>query len=297
MQKSLILLRCFFVACLHLFFTLSAEANTPAEPLNKIIRSYRNCDLDCLELKFTDFKHQYPNENPEVLEVLYLALSAEKQSLQIDHKNNKSEILYRKAVTLAKKLKREDLIIWTETHFGFYYYKYSNPIQALRYFLETFQKIENKSKSDLLEAEIVLKKNAYYFGSIEDYKVEELYLKEALKFCVPNSENYTEILNNLGMSYLKQNQPDKAEQYFIQTRDLALKNKQEVRHAKALGELSKIYVLRNDFSMAKRLLLEDIALSKQNNSDRNTMYAQIQLGKLYVSQNETENAGSVLKEA
>lgn len=297
MQKTLIMSRLFFVICIQLCFILSVEANTTKESLNKIIRSYRNCDLNCLELNISEFKHKYSNNDSQILEVIYHVLLAEKYSRELDNKNNKSEILYRKAITLAKNIHREDLIIWAETHFGFYYYKYSAPIKALPYFLETFQKIEAQSKRDLLEAEIVLKKNAYYFGFIEDYKQEELYLKEALQFCIPNSENHTELLNNLGMSYLKQNQLGKAEQYFIQTRDLALKNKQEVRYAKALGELAKIYILQNDFAIAKTLFMEDIAISKKNNSDRNTMYAQIELGKLYLLQKNFNNASIVLNEA
>lgn len=297
MQALSSFLRILLIPVLYFLFTYPIEAKASQQSINKIIESYRNCDLDCLEVSFSDFSARHPSENPQLLKIIHQVLLAEKYSKTLDQSNYLSEILYNKAYQAATILNEHDLSIWVETHFGFYYYRNGQLTKALPFFLNASKSIDRAATKNLIEPSEVLKKNAFFFGNIEDFIKSERYLIEALKHCNNNSKQYIEILNNLGMNYLKQKQLVKAEEYYLRARELALKNGQEVLYAKALGELAQICVERNDYAQAKTLYIEDIAISQKNNSDRNTMYAQIQLGKIYLQETQLDSALLVLKAA
>ncbi|MBW3519942.1 tetratricopeptide repeat protein [Flavobacterium sp. NKUCC04_CG] len=289
MQALSSFLRILLIPVFYLFFTYPIEARISRVSLNKHIEAYRNCDLECLEIAFPYFSARQLSENPQLLKIIHQVLLAEKYSTTLDQKNNISEILYNRAYQAATILNEHDLIIWVQTHFGFYYYRNGQLSKALPFFLNTSKAIDQAATKNLIEPSEVLKKNAFFFGNIEDYQKAEHYLTEALKHANCNSKQYIEILNNLGMNYFKQNQLVKAEESYLRARKLALKNGQEILYAKTLGELAKICVARNDYTQAKTLYIEDIAISKKNNSDRNTMYAQVQLGKIYLEEDQLDS--------
>ncbi len=297
MQALSSFLRVFFIPIFYILFTYPIEANTSRESLNKSIESYRNCNLHCLEIPFSDFSARHPSESPQILKIIHQVLLAEKYSTTLDQKNNQSEILYNKAYQAATILNKLELSIWVQSHFGFYYYRNGQLPKALPFFLNSSKYIDQNVTKNLIEPIEVLKKNAFFFGYIEDYKKAEHYLTEALKHCNNESKQYIEILNNLGMNHLKQQQLVQAEDYFLKARELALKNGQEVLYAKTLGELAQICIARNDYAKAKALYIEDIAISKKNKSDRNTMYAQIQLGKIHLKEAQLDSANLVLRAA
>ncbi|MCP1996393.1 tetratricopeptide repeat protein [Flavobacterium sp. HSC-61S13] len=281
-------LRILLIPIFLLLFAYPIEANTSHKSLNKIIEAYRNNDLNSLELSFSDFRTSHLSEDPKLLKIIHQVLVAEKYSKTLDQSNTQIELLYITACKAAKALNQHGLNIWVQTHIGFYYYRNGQLSKALPYFLFSSQSIDVDA-SNLIEPAEVLKRNAFFFGYIEDYKKAENYLTEALKHSHKDSKIYIEILNNLGMNYFRQNQLIKAEESYLSARKLALNNGQEILYAKTLGELAKICISRNDYIKAKTLYLEDIAISKKNNSDRNTMYAQVQLGKIYLEEGQLDS--------
>ncbi|WP_430612662.1 hypothetical protein [Flavobacterium sp. JP2137] len=287
----------FLIALLAMCWSTPAKATTTTARLNQLIRTYRDCQLDCLSPNLEAFIRQYPEENPTVIEVVYRVLEADKIVKTQDSKKGATEILYQTAVQLATTTNRADLLIWTQTKAAVYYYRFSELVQAMPYFIKASQNLDRQVPEELIEAQDILKWNAYFFGFIQDYTREQLYLQQAIYLENPASENYSELLNNLGISLFNQNQIDQAEKYFLQSKALALKQHHRVRYAKALGELAKVEIHRHRYDQAEALLLEDIAISKQQHADRNTMYAQILLARLYLKQNALDAAKNTIEEA
>lgn len=216
---------------------------------------------------------------------------------QYDGQNDKSTVLYKEAAAMADGCKNIALQIWINTQTGFYFYSCYQYIEALPYFLKSSRALDKISNNELLLGDETLKLNAYFFGSITEYDKSIAYLNRALALVSPQSKNYADILNALGNSYLKKDDLNKAEFYFKQTKQNALQNKDEVRYAKALGDLARVYKRNKNWQPAEALLLEDIALSKKHKDHRNTTFAQLQLGKLYWQKGDINKAHQTLTAA
>jgi len=211
-----------------------------------------------------------------------------------DHVNHNSDLKYKEAINQLEGTKNQALQVWVNTQVGFYYYSYGQYLKALPYFLASSRILDQPTKLNLLDGCEVLKKNAYFFGTIKEYDKSISYLKTALKLSDPTSENYAALLNSIGNIYLAQNSLTLAEDYFTQTKKQANIHKHEVRYAKALGDIARVHIKQKKWLSAEALLLEDIALSEKNKSDRNIMFAKIQLGDLYLEKGDLEKAKSTL---
>ncbi|MFD2908656.1 tetratricopeptide repeat protein [Flavobacterium ardleyense] len=230
------------------------------------------------------------------IEIIHATLLADLYYKENEILNPKSETLYKEAVAKALK-NNSELTIWVHTQFGFYFYTNSLYKNALPYFL-TASKLIDESISDLtIQPTEVLKKNAFYFGMIEDYTKEAIYLKKALKITSENSFDYGTLLNSLGRNYAKNGNNELAAKYYNETLRISKLNNDEVRYAKALGDLAGLFEENKNWAKAEEFLLKDIAISKEHNGERNTMYAQIQLGNLYYKKNNYDKALEVLNPA
>lgn len=287
----------FYRFFLFLLFCFPLQAATLTPTLDKIVKHYRVCELKCLENNVEAFIKINGIENTEELTILYHILKAEQYSQKIDQLNQQSERNYSTGLTKAKRLNNTALILWSESNFGFYYYKYSELVKALPLFLASSKIIETNPDLEGIEPIDILKKNAYFFGNIEDFHKEIAYLEMALLQINPKSDQYASLLYSLGVSYHRQKQYAKAEVYFIETRDHALQNKQQLEYAKAIGELGQLEALKKNYAKAEKLLRENIQISKEIKNYRNLMFAQLQLGKLYIELKQMHKATTVLKEA
>lgn len=214
---------------------------------------------------------------------------------EADSLNAKSSKLYEEAATLASNSKNIPLQIWVYTQTGFYFYTYNQYESALPFFLKSSRLLDNTPDIDLIEGIEILKRNAYFFGTILEHEKSIQYLNRALNLTTPYSKDHATLLNGIGNCYLETNQLHKAESYQIKSKNSALKNKDTLRYAKVLGDLARINIKRKNWTKAEELLLEDISLSEQAGNDRNTMFAQLQLGKMYWEKEDIDKAYNTLK--
>lgn len=229
-------------------------------------------------------------------EIVHATLMADLYYKKVEVLNSKSEALFKEALLKSEK-SNVDLQIWVATQYGFYLYSNSLYKDALPHFLTASRLIEKLNHNLLIQPTEVLKKNAFYFGSIEDYDKEALYLKKALKITDQKSKDYAVLLNSIGRNYENSGNNNQAKKYYNETLRASKLNNDEVRYAKALGDLASLFEQTKNWEKAEEYLLKDISISKQHNSQRNTMFAQIQLGNLYYKKNNLDKALAVLNPA
>lgn len=222
----------------------------------------------------------------KVLRVVNKVLQAEAYSKNFDNINHQSVSLYLEALSEAKKINDENLLVYVNTQVGFFYYSYNEYIKAMPFFIKSSNLLDENKIDDLIQPADVYKKNAYFFGSINEHQKSIDYLLKALKFTPSNSEFYAAFLNNIGSSYYKMGAVENARNYFMKAKEVSLENNNQVRYAKTLGDLALIHFDQKEYQKAIELVQKDIEISIKNKADRNTMYAQILLSKVYV---ETKN--------
>ena len=234
-------------------------------------------------------KKQKTTIRKTTIEIAYAILLADLHFKKVDQLNSKSDLLYKEAISKSEKI-NTDLSIWTNTNYGFYLYSNNLYKDALPYFLAASKLIELSNSKFTLQTTDVFKKNAFYFGTIQDYTKEATYLKKALRVTDESSSDYGTLLNSLGKNYANNGNNQLAKKYYNETLRISKINNDEVRYAKALGDLANLFEQNKNWEKAEEYLLRDIAISKEHNSQRNTMFAQIQLGNLYYKKNNYEQA-------
>ncbi|WP_133582912.1 tetratricopeptide repeat protein [Sphingobacterium yanglingense] len=239
--------------------------------------------------------HKIKNKNSQ--NAIYHSLLAESYATIKDHKTPISDSLFSQAIAEAKKTNDTGLLIWVNTLYGFYHYTYSDYINALPYFLESSRNITSLSTGRIPEANQVLIKNAYFFGTIDDNEKSLDLLQSALAITDTSSSEYGQILYAIGLLYMKKEQWQDAEDYFNRTLSSSQANVDSLRYAKTLGELALLYQQRGEAQKAVSSLLENISLSEKNNDPRNTMYAQMQLGRVYLQNGNTDSSWHYLANA
>ena len=266
--------------------------------LNNLIEQNKAItDEKVLNKTFQEIANTTKSDNTKTdIEIIYTTLLANLRYAKTTVELPEIDSLYKKAISKSAK-STKNLNIWTNTEYGFYLYSNSLYSDAFPYFLTASKLIDKCNFKVSIQATDVFKKNAFYFGSIENYTKEREYYKEALKVTDKKSVEYGTILNNLGNNYRRNKNNTQAEKYFIQTLAISKANNDPVRYAKALGDLALLHEQKGDWRKAEDFLLEDITISKQHKSDRNVMYAQIQLGNLYYKKHDYNKAISVLNEA
>ncbi len=222
----------------------------------------------------------------QILQVANKVLQAEAYSKNFDSINNQSLSLYLEALCAAEKINDKSLLVYVNTQIGFFYYSYNEYIKAMPFFMKSSNLLDKNTIKDLIQPADVYKKNAYFFGSINEHQKSIHYLQKALACTPSNSILYATFLNNIGSSYYKMGETDSAYSYFTKAKKVSLENKDYVRYAKTLGDLALIYIDKKEYKKAIELLQRDIELSTAYKADRNTMYAQILLSRVYVETNE-----------
>lgn len=254
-------------------------------------------DQSELNKRFESIQHARKIKNKSSQNAIYHSLLAETYATIKDHKTPISDSLFSHAIAEAKKTNDIGLLIWVNTLYGFYHYTYSDYINALPYFLESSRNITSFSTSHIPEANQVLIKNAYFFGTIDDNEKSLDLLQSALAITDTSSAEYGQVLYAIGLLYMKKEQWQDAEDYFTRTLSSSQANADQLRYAKTLGELALLYQQRGEAQKAVSLLQENISISEKNNEPRNTMYAQMQLGRIYLQNGNTDSAWHYLANA
>ena len=233
-------------------------------------------------------------KDQQELRILQKVFTAQLYSEQADSLNRESSKLYKEASAVVTSTQNKALQIWVYTQTGFYFYTYNQYETALPFFLKSSRLLDMTTDEDLAEGIDVLKKNAYFFGTILEYEKAISYLTRALKNTTQNSKDYATLLDGIGSCYFEINQLDKAEKFYLKAEKSALKNKENLRYAKVLGNLARVQIERKNWEEAEILLKKDIMLSEEEGSDRNTMFARLQLGKMYWKKGDEVKANNTL---
>ena len=228
------------------------------------------------------------------IQILSLLCRAEVYSKSKDALNDTSTHLYQEAIELVEKSNNEGLKLWVYSKVGFYFYSYSQYIDAFSYFIRVSKILDQPNPPVGFRAGEVYRWNAYFFGTIKQYELSIQYLKKGLSYYSEASEAYSTLLNAIGQMYYEKNELQKAEKYYLQSLELAKKYDYQVRYAKVLGNMALVFMKRKEWDKAELFLQEDIEISKQNNSTRNLMFARIQLSKLFLEKKEIGRAKQMI---
>jgi len=284
-----------FLIIFLLFCGTNIFANTNTKLVNDFIHENKEIlEPEIINKNYLRKVKTVKNHDSQVLQVVSKVLQAEAYSKNFDNINNQSISLYLEALSEAEKINDESVLVYVNTQVGFFYYSYNEYIKAMPFFIKSSNLLDKNTIDDPIQPADVYKKNAYFFGSINQHQKSIDYLLKALKFIPSNSKLYATFLNNIGSSYYKMGAVENARNYFIKAREVSLENNDKIRYAKTLGDLALIHFDQKEYQKAVALLQQDIEISIQNNADRNTMYAQILLSKVYVETNEFDKAKKTL---
>ncbi|OXA91836.1 ATP-dependent transcriptional regulator [Flavobacterium hibernum] len=258
-----------------------------------ILEQEKSFDTDTIALK----NYLQPLTKNKYYSVFYEALLANGYSDFYNSLNNKSDFYYLQSIKKAKLLNELNIEIWTQLNYVSYLYHYRNYIQMTPVLLKVLDQIEKLTSEKIIQPGESFKKIGWIMQTLGDYKESTYYLNLAKKHTSRKTAEYASILDNIGINYLNTLDLKNAESYFLQTATLAKQVQDEVRYAKALGNLAVVKQKKGDFKTAISLVKKDISISKSQKSDQNTMYASILLAELYVADKNFEEAIQVLNDA
>ncbi len=292
----------FFTLLLFPFLFLSSfssiNKNDERILIEKIIEQNKNVtDSIQLQNNFKKLDISSTSFLSKSLKSIYQVYLANLYAQTNDKLNKKSNSLFESALKVSKNVNSPELQIWVNTQFGYYYYNFSQYQNAYPYFMEASKLLDLTKDEDIFSKSDVYKKNAFYFMNVKEFDKSEKYLFLALKYTNKKDDEYGTILNAIGHVFMNKNNINKANNYFELTKEYAIQNKDEIRYAKALGDIASINILNKQYDLAIDNLKKDIEISKKLKNARNLMYANIQLGKLYLQLDRIDDAKIILNEA
>ncbi|UOE40168.1 tetratricopeptide repeat protein [Chryseobacterium suipulveris] len=273
---------------------ISKDKKPNSELLGKLLNEYPDfkCDTVSANRNLSAIKN---NGNPG-FQVIYKILHAEEISNCVDKINSQSTHLFENAIKQSEKISPE-LETVANISYAKYLYKYRSMERALPYFMKGSHLLETNPVEKQIRPQDSYKWLGYYLGTIGDSDASKDALEKAKSLTRNKHAEYATILDALGRIYLEREQFDNAEKYFEEASRVAKKVNDEMRYAKAIGNLSVIYAKRGETSRAKKLILEDIMISERLSELQNTMFAQTLLGEVLIQENNYTEAETVLKKA
>lgn len=269
-----------------------------ASSWDALITEGRNAK-DSITLKKILYQQHTSQANTDSLipKILYNVLLARLVAHNLDNQNEQSNTLYQQAYTLSNKLQNKAISIWVETQIGSYFYRHNNYEEALRYFNKTRHALLTEQSLIIPEKTNVLKRNAYFFQTIKNYEAAKSLLEVALGWCCDTCDECNNVILSLGTVSFLMEDYETARAYFDKSLKMALTNKDDIHHAKTLGELGLLEKKIGHLELAEQHFIKDIALSVATGDERNLMYARIQLGCLYIETKEYNKASAILQTA
>ena len=226
--------------------------------------------------------------------VIYEALLANGFSDFYNLANTKSKYHYLQSLKIATSQNSGPIEIWTQLNYVNYLYQYRDYVTMTPLLLKIINQIEKKPEEHLILHGESLKKIGWILQTLGDYEQAFKYLNLAKKYTSKNTSEYASIINAIGTNYLKTNNLKLAETYFLETAKLAEQIHDELRYAKAMGDLALIKQQKGDYKSAISLLEKDIQISENKKSTQNTIYASILLAKLHIIDKNFDKAETVL---
>lgn len=228
---------------------------------------------------------------------LYKGLLANGYSNFYNSRNKISENYYLNSIQKAKDSNSTSLEIWAKLNYINYLYFYRDYITLTPFLLEIMENLEPLPAEQIINADETYKRIGWILQTFGDYDKSLHYLKLAEKQAVKNTSEYASILNSIGLNYLYIKDYKMASHYLNETAKMAKLIHDDVRYAKALGDLATVSQQNGDFETAITFFKKDIQISEQYKSDQNTMYASILLAELFLKKNRLEEALEFLKKA
>lgn len=226
--------------------------------------------------------------------VIYEALLANGFSNFYNLPNTKSKFHYLQSLQIASSQKSGPVEIWTQLNYVSYLYHYRDYITMTPLLLKIINQIEKKPEEHLILPGESFKKIGWILQTLGDYEQALKYLNLAKKHTKKHTSEYASIINAIGTNYFKTNNFKLAESYFEETAKLADQIQDELRYAKAIGDLALIKQQKGDYKSAISLLEKDIQISENKKNSQNTIYASILLAKLHIVDKNFDKAETVL---
>ncbi|MBU4537607.1 MAG: tetratricopeptide repeat protein [Weeksellaceae bacterium] len=229
--------------------------------------------------------------------ILYHALLANGYAETFDGLNKKSEFYFTQSVKEAEKSKNLTLLIWTQINYAKYLYKFREMTRALPLIMNAAAGIEQMEAGKILFPGKSFKTIGYYMGTIGDNEEAINYLKKARQTSIPNTSEYAEILDNIGLYYYDLQDIINAENYFNQASVMSEKIGDQIRYAKTLGNLALIEEAKGNYGSAIQLVKKDIEISEQYKADQNTMFGNTLLARFQLKDNNLKEAEAAIGKA
>lgn len=291
-----------FVLCPKFLFSNSGKLLTAAKTnaISKFETSFEiaNSINDAPDLNVPDFFGTKKPQNDEALQQVLLAVSkGEKLSDHHDTINKESDHYYLKAIEISKKEERRDLEVYASIKYAFYLYHFRKYKDSFPYFMLCVKYLENMKTQEVIDPFDTFTKLSYFLTTANENDLAINFLKKAEKIKGLNDRQLSAIKDATGISFLNKNQLETAKYNFNLALLLAQKGKDELREAKALGNIAEINILQGNNDKAIAFLLKDIAISRKIPDDQNSMFALIKLCKVYLKINEVQLAKAAILEA
>ncbi|SFD58546.1 tetratricopeptide repeat protein [Flavobacterium phragmitis] len=288
----------FVVLFLHAFLINAQELQINSSKnylrdIESILKQEKNFGRDTTSLR----NYLQPLNHHPKYEVIYLGLLANGFSNAHNSLNKTSDSYYINAIQKAKSSKNVSLEIWSKLNYINYLYYYRDYIKLTPFLLQLMEKIEPVAANQIITAAETYKRIGWILYTFGDYNKSLHYLRLAEKTAAKNTSDHASIMNSIGMNYFNIGNHKMASFYLNETAKLSKKIHDDVRYAKALGDLALISQKKGDYKKAIALLKEDIQISEQNKSDQNTMYASILLAEVLVKDKQLEEAFVFLNKA
>jgi len=261
--------------------------------IESILLQEKNFGTDTTALK----KYLSPLNKITKYQSIYKGLLANGFSNYYNSRNKTSENYYLNSIQKAKTSHNISLEIWAKLNYINYLYFYRDYIKLTPFLLEIMENLEPLQAEQIINADETYKRIGWILQTFGDYDKSLHYLKLAEKQAAKNTSEYASILNSIGLNYLYIKDYKMASHYLNETAKMAKQIHDDVRYAKALGDLATVSQQNGDFETAIKFLKKDIQISEQYKSEQNTMYASILLAEVFLKNNNIEESLAFLNKA
>lgn len=283
----------FYALCTNAQKLQITSSNKYLKDVEHVLQQEKTFGTDTTALK----QYLQPLNKIEKYKIIYEALLANGYSNFYNSVNKTSNNYYLQSIQKAKVSNNISLEIWTELNYINYLYYYRDYIKLTPFLLDLMEKISNLPSDKIITADVTYKKIGWILHSLGDYNKSMEYLKLAEKTALKNTSEYASIINAIGLNYFYLGNYKMALFYLNKTAILSKEIHDEIRFAKAMGDLALISKEKKEYQTAITLLKKDIQISEQYKSDQNTMYASILLSEVLIKNKQLEEAQYFLKKA
>ncbi len=227
-------------------------------------------------------------------QILYCGLKARLLSASSDGLTPESIRHFEECIETAKKTGNKALELWANLNYVGQLYKYRKYLDLKVPLLESMKLLHEVPAKEVIEPNRTYRLIGWILQTLGDQKEARLYLAKYKNQLKKQSPEYADALDYLGQTYLSEGNLDEAKKHFIQAVEAADRTHNQMRKAKALGNLGTVHFREKDYDKAVDLLKKDIQISSEQNDHMNFMFANVQLAKIYLENNQFDEAQKTL---